>query len=102
MIMTDESCRKAAAGKFVCERVREHFVRSAASSVLICKCANLPCSSVDGGWEILESEACSVLKCSLKVSPSEMQSEVQSSVEWPASLQIYHRSVRRLAGGEWH
>ena len=52
--MTDESCRKAAAGKFVCERVREHFVRSAASSVLICKCANLPCSSVDGGREILE------------------------------------------------
>ena len=50
MIMTDEICRKDAAGKFV----REHFVRSAASSVLIFKCANLPCSSVDGGREILE------------------------------------------------
>ena len=38
MIMTDEICREDGAGKFV----REHFVRSAASSVLICKCPNLP------------------------------------------------------------
>ena len=75
MIMTDEICRKDAAGKFV----REHFVRSAESSLLICKCPNLPhctvpASLTGGGGEISE---CGVLKFRLKASPSEMHSEVQ-------------------------